>query len=597
MKAVHYTFLVLIALSAMTSCKKGFLQRTPQTDITPESFFKTTGDLETYSNGFYRQLGATYEDIGSDNISTYISGGEVKSMLNGTLSAATVGGWNDWNNLRTINNMLGHAGKVTGDQATINHYIGIARFFRARFYFAKIKRYSNVPWYGQTLTDTDEGLYKAADPRALVADSMLADLEYAAANIKETEGDRTRVSKWSALALMSRICLFEGTYRKYHPELNLQSDYTKFLEKSVWAAEQLMASKRFSITGNGPEGFRALFSSTTLNGNKEMIQWLASSKELSIANNSHTVFNYQWGLSSSLMETFLMKDGTRFTDQPDYATKTFTEVFTNRDPRLSETISYPGYSTVNDATRPEIPLPSLGGFIQLKFYPRDPAQRGGWQLNYTGLPLFRYAEVLLNYIEAKAELGSITQDDLEKSVNVIRARVAMPAMQLAAANAFPDPVLAAYYPTVSGSNKGLMLELRRERRVELACEGLRFDDLQRWYAGKKIEAAQKGIYVPAMGALDVTGDSKLDIAILPSPTDTASIADLPADVRKKLARFYLKNADGSSGSFYLSNQTSGNIVFTSDVNSRTFIEPRYYYRPIPLQQTTLNTKLKQPFGW
>lgn len=597
MKTILYVT-VVIGILTTVSCQKDFLQRVPQTDITEGSFFKTPQDLETYSNSFYSQLPAPYDDIGSDNNSTYIAGGEVINLLNGSLSPATVGGWDDWGNLRTLNYLLDHVGTVQGDAADVDHYIGITRFFRALFYFKKVKRYSNVPWYNHAMSNLDSSLYKAADPRSVIMDSVLNDLQFAVDHIKDTEGDRTRVSKWSALALMSRICLFEGTYRKYHSELGLQSDYTRFLEKAVWASQQLMESGRFQITGSGPAGYTALFSSASLAGNKEMIQWLASDKSLGVANNTHTVFAYQWGLSRSLEETYLMKDGSRFTDQQDYKTMTFTEVFDNRDPRMAATLGYPGYSTTNN-NQYAIPTPNLGGYNQLKFYPRDPALRGGWVLDYTSLPIFRYGEVLLNEIEALAELGkNVQQADLDKTVNLLRARVNMPPMLLAEANASPDPVLSAYYPNVSGPYKGLILEIRRERRVELACEGLRFDDLQRWYAGKRIEDAQEGMYVPALGGLDMTGDGVADIAILPSTTDSSSIANLPADVKARLARFYLKNADGTLNNFYLTNGTSGYVAFTADRNgARKFIEPQYYYRPIPLTQTVLNTSLKQPFGW
>lgn len=609
MKSITYT-LALFVFMAFISCKKDFLQRDPQTNVTLATFFKTTTDMETYTNGLYGQFNDyqgydafAYEDVFSDNTSTYLGGGELATMLNGNLTPANVAGgtWDQtaWGGLRAINYMFDNYGTVIGDSAAINHYLGIGHFFRARFYFGKVKRFSNVPWYSHALANNDSTLYKATDPRALVVDSIMNDLQYAVDNIKPIgAADGTRVSKQAALAFMARFCLYEGTYRKYHPEINLQSDYTRFLEKAVWAADQLMSGGNYTITGAGAEGYRALFSSATLNGNKEMIMWRAPNKELAVANNSgNVIFNYQWGLSKSLQETYLMKDGSRFTEQPGYATKTFVQIFSNRDPRLAETIAYPGFSTLNDPNRPETPLPTLGGYSQIKFYPRDPTLRGGFGLNYTSLPLYRYAEVLLNYAEAKAELGTATQADIDKSINLIRNRVAMPAMQMTAVNSDIDPILNAYYANVSGTNKGLILEIRRERRVELACEGLRFDDLQRWAAGARFADQQQGMYVPAFGAMDVTGDGKPDVAILPSPTDTASIKDLPDAVRKSIARFYLVNKDGTLTNIYLTNGVSGNIAFNADKSKQPFAAPKYYYRPIPLQQTVLNPNLKQPYGW
>jgi len=595
-----YSFLSLLFVSGMvfSSCNKEFLDRYPQTQISEENFFKTTSDLETYSNTFYSQLAFTYDDIGSDNVSSYSGGGEVNNLLAGNLTPSTVTGWDDWSNLRTVNYLLDHASGASGDSASINHYVGIARFFRAMFYIVKVKRYSNVPWVNHAMSNTDTALlYKPEDPRALVVDSIVSDLQYAANNILTSkDGNRTRVTKWSALALLSRFCLFEGTFRKYHSEVQL-NDGNRFLQMSIAASQQLMASRKFQIVGSSAVDYGNLFASSTLAGNNEIIQWQASDPSLGVGNNSHTVLGWEWALSKSLEESYLMMDGSRFTDIATHDTMGFVQVFKNRDPRLAQTFAYPGFSNSGGGVA-YIAKPNLGGYDQIKYYPKDASLRGGWELNYTGLPLFRYAEVLLNYIEAKAELGDdIAQSDLDATVNLLRDRVAMPHMNLSVQNNM-DPVLTKYYPNVTGKNQGLILEIRRERRVELACEGLRLDDLNRWYAGQRIGDAQQGIYVKSLGGLDLTGDGLPDIAILPSVSDSSALNSLsPAQRNNISARYYLTNSDGTSNNFYLTKSTSGNIAFTADKGTRQFIEPKYYYRPVPLNQTVLNPKLAQPFGW
>lgn len=597
MRNYKYIFIIAFITASLYACNKDFLQRDPQTAVTAETFFKTPQDLETYSNGFYSQIDVNYNDVGSDNISSFSGGGEVNSLLRGSINPSTVGGWNDWNNLRSINFMLDHVGTVKGDSAAIDHYIGIARFFRAWFYFKKVKRYSNVPWYSHAMPAGDSSLYKPEDPRAQVVDSILADLQYAVDHINPNMGDGTRVNKWSALQLMARFCLFEGTFRKYHPEVNLQNDYVRFLQQAVWAAQQIMESGNFAITGMGAEGYRALFTSASLSGNKEIIQWANYNQALGVGNNTHTVLGWEWSLSRSLEESYLMTDGTPFTSHPGYDTLTYTEVFKDRDPRMAETIVYPGYAPNNDGN-PYIPKPNLGGYDQLKFYPRDPSERQGWFEDYTAIPIFRYAETLLIYAEAKAELGTITQTDIDQTINVLRDRVQMPHLNMATANSQVDPRLAAMYSNVSGPDKGVILEIRRERRVELACEGLRYDDLDRWYAGKLLSNAPAGMYLPKLGALDMTGDGVPDIAILASPSDQSPIANLPPNIKNNLALFYLQDANGVDNNFYLSNGTSGFIEFNDDRTlGRQFIEPQYYYRPIPQTQLVLNPNLKQPFGW
>lgn len=599
MRSIKYLLLITVILAAV-GCKKDFLARTPQTDITEEKFFLTSSDLEVYTNGFYGMISPEYDDIFSDNISIYTGASQVDNMIRGGITPSNVTGWDAWGNIRRINFMLDHLGQTKGDAVTIKHFVGIARFFRAYVYYDQVKKYGDLPWYGHVIQAGDqEQLSKPKDPRTLVVDSVMADLEYAAANVKtDVVANNFRITKWAALNLLSRIALHEGTFRKYHDELGLQGTANSFLERAASASKQIMdnvatSGLKIYTTNNPAIDFRTLFCSASLAGNPEVIFLNKNDKVLGVTNNTHTVLDYQWALTSGLVNDFLMKDGTRFTDIANYDKKTVTEVFVNRDPRLAETVMPPGFSTVSSATSPFIPKSSLGGYPQVKFYPRDPALRGGFNLNYTDLPIMRYAEVLLVNAESKAELGTITQVDIDRTIGLLRSRVGMPALNLAAANGNIDPVQASRYSNVTGANKGIILEIRRERRVELACEGFRYDDLMRWKAGSLLAESPKGIYVPALGAMDVSGDGTPDIAILENATATGPIANLPAALQAKLAKYYL-----SDGTFYLSNGNSGNIVFVKDRDQkRQFIEPKYYYYPIPIQQTVLNPNLKQSPGW
>lgn len=151
------------------------------------------------------------------------------------------------------------------------------------------------------------------------------------------------------------------------------------------------------------------------------------------------------------------------------------------------------------------------------------------------IPLLRLGEVMLIYAEAKAELGTLTDEDLNNTVNLLRRRggIEVP-LTRESANGTIDPVLEQMYPNVSGANKGVILEIRRERRVELACEGFRYDDLMRWKCGELMARPGEGMYVPALGAYDVTGDGVLDIAILNEASDKGPIADLPEEVQNSL---------------------------------------------------------------
>ncbi|WP_316843831.1 RagB/SusD family nutrient uptake outer membrane protein [Pedobacter psychrodurus] len=597
MRNIKYVLFLLTVF--VLGCKKEFLNRLPQTGVTEENFFRTPADLETYTNGFYGMVPAVYEDIFSDNLSAYTGSSTVDNMLRGGVTPANVSGWDAWGNIRRINFMMDHLDQTIGDAASIKHFVGIARFFRAYVYYQEVKKYGDLPWYNHVIaTENQAALTKPKDPRTLVVDSVMADLEYAAANIKSDAATNTlnsRITRWAALTLLARVAQHEGTFRKYHDELGLQSTASRFLERAVSASQTVMDNSGLRIysTGNPSVDFRTLFCSSSLASNPEVIFLNRGDKNEGVANNSHTVFDYQWALSGSLANDFLMKDGTRFTDVPNYSTKTLTEIFTNRDPRMGETIMPPGFSTNPALPQPYVIRPSFGGYLQVKYYPRDPAQRGGFALNYTDLPIMRYAEVLLINAESKAELGTITQADLDKTVGLLRTRAGLPALNMAVANTSIDPVQEAKYPNITGANKGLLLEIRRERRTELACEGFRYDDLMRWKAGTLLAQDPKGMYVPALGALDVTGDGINDIAILENPSSLGPISSLPAAEQARLVKYFI-----SDGTFYLSNGSSGNIMFTKDkTQKREFIAPKYYYFPIPLQQTVLNPNLKQSPGW
>ncbi|MDR2041122.1 MAG: RagB/SusD family nutrient uptake outer membrane protein [Tannerella sp.] len=616
MSLKKYILLTAISiLSGLAACDGDFLERQPKTSITAGNFFKTPDDLKTYVNGLYDDANlmspGVVTDVESDNTTTGSLTWEAFTMLWGTLSAANVSNdtWNakKWGSLRAVNFMLQNLQEVNGSDTEIQHYIGIARYMRAYFYIHLVNRFSDVPWISKALETDDPDLFKPADPRAWVVDSILADLEFAVEHIGADLGNRTGINRYCALALLSRFCLYEGTFRKYHPELNLASTADRFLQRTISASEAIINSGVFEITGSdteelrngiyGSEAYRQLCRSRTLSlaDNKEIIQWVDYSRTLDRAIESTEIYV---GLSRSLMETFLMKNGEPFTEQPGYDRKTYAEVFTNRDPRLAEVFIYPGCISVLNHTY-YYPAPTWGGYLQLKFREIVLEQQRSWG-KYAAIPLYRYAEILLNYAEAKAELGTLTQQDLDLSVTKIRNRVAMPPLSLAAANSRIDPVLEKQYPYVTGANKGVLLELRRERRVELACEGLRGWDLNRWYAGKRMGEHQQGIYVPGFGAYDITDDGLEDIAILERPGMEDPIANLPDEVKEvvRTRLYYLYEANGNPSTCYLENGDSGHVMITADKTlGKEFKEPQYYYRPIPQTQTILNPQLKQPYGW
>jgi hypothetical protein len=596
--------LLLSLLFAASACNDDFLDRYSQTKVSPDVFFNNQQDLALYVNGLLSMpgIGSYLNDQDTDNAAT-TGAVEMKVVMTGSPSSQTInGGW-DWSRLRNINYFLDnyHKAQVAADIKA--HYAGLARYYRAQFYLDKVARFSDVPWYSKTLTDADEDLYKTQDPRAVVMDSVMADLAYAAANVADIRDNRKLVptgtpDKWAVMTQYARTALYEGTYRKYHSELNLQAPAGKFLETAATVSADIIASGNFKIFNNGKPNtdYAALFNSGDLGTNQEVILAnIYDQAKQAGGNVNSTVFgDYEQAPSRDLVQTYLMKDGSRFTDIAGYQQFGFVKEFQNRDPRLAQTLVYPGWVRVPDAT-PYIQRlnKNFTGYHQLKGYMNTTDNNA---LNGTDFPVYRYAEVLLTYAEAKAELGTLTQADLDKSVNLIRARADLPNLLLTEANAKPDAFLAAKYPNVTGANRGVILEIRRERRVEFAFENLRFDDIMRWQAGKLLTVIPEGMYFAGLGKYDMTGDGVEDIILIDK---SKTIPDEKNKEKNKLGVplvYYRAGAIGEDVTVYLKNGTAGGTMVT-ETAARKFEDPKYYYRPIPRKEMVLNPKLKQVFGW
>jgi hypothetical protein len=575
------------------------MDRFPETRITEQVFFSSIQDLETYTNSFYGYsqtnpsatiapyLSSSYWDVGTDN-TIYTDNHEIYRLMTDDISEKNAGSWSShWTRIRNVNFMIARAHQARGDQAEINHFIGVARFFRAHLYYTLVRRYSDVPWYSRDLSTTDtELLFKPQDPRSLVVDSIIADLQFASDHIR-AGNSRTRVTKHTALAMQSRIALYEGTFRKYHPELGL-NDGNRFLEIAANAAQQVIESNVFSLHPN----YQALFNSLSLAANREVIMYEAYDVALR-RHNAHSVFDWTTGLSRDLMEDYLaIVDGKAvpFHTLPGYNTRTLLEIFKdNRDSRMFQTIMNPGY-IVPGRSEPYILNISHGGYPQIKFYPTTQDQLA-WGMSYTDLPIIRYAEILLNYAEARAELGRFTDEDMNMTISLLRDRAGVPRSTLAEWMTNIDPVQSNRYPNVTSTQRGAILEIRRERRVELAAEGFRFGDLMRWRAGKLLERAPEGSYIRQLGLQDLTGDGNPNIAIVRTQADFNAI---PSEDRAGVTAIILEAAGTT---IELTGEDSGYIVLKSQVNRWTFVEPKYYYWPIDERDMLVSPNLVQNRYW
>lgn len=590
-----------LALSATlllaSSCNDSFMDRQPHTEIGVDSYFNTERDLQMYCYGLVNTPGYSYDsDEGTDDQAT-TSNVEVKNiMLSPNPTSVTINaGW-DWERLYDINFFLANCDRANVTPDVLAHYQGVARFYRAEFYMDKVKTYSDVPWYDKVLTTDDPDLYKARDSRDYVVGKIFEDYRFAAEHV-QADQPQGAVNKWIVLSMMARHALYEGTYRKYHDELNLQQTAADYLRMAADAAWQVMQEGGFSIynTGHPYEDYSTLFNSPDLTTNPEMIQ--AHYYENDVAENGFWAYmfgNYIPCPTKDLVQAYLMKDGSYYSSQSDYRTRQFVDEFKDRDPRIYQTLAYPGWELVNTmtyATGAGIYVQELNknfsGYHQIKGFINNKDEN-----YYVGIdfPVIRYAEVLLTYAEAKAELGELTQDVLDQTVNLLRDRAGMPHLQM---NPPVDPVMAEAFPGVGST----LLEIRRERRVELAFEGFRFDDLMRWHAGKLLEHEPEGLYFPSLGKFDLTGDGIEDICLIPSSQSIPAEEDKETNaLGEKLVYYRAGTIDDQNATVYLSDGDHGTIQTIKDMG--TFQEPKFYYRPIPRHEMDLNPNLgPQLFGW
>lgn len=589
-------------LAAMTLCMglsscDSLLDLQPQSQISQTDYFKTETDLQLFSNSFYNNLlDKSPFDMQSD---VYVQQNLSVEMLGGTNRdvPASGGGWS-WTDLRKMNTLLAYADQCP-DKDVVLKYKAVTRFFRAFFYFEKVKRFGDVPWYDTELASTDETLYKARDSRELIMTHMIEDVDFAIENLPSKDEEKSspfRVNKYAALALKSQFCLYEGTYRKYHKITLAGHDYNYYLQQSADASEKLMASSKYKLysTGKPNEDYVNLFAKEDADPD-EYILAIKFDYGMSILHNAagHTLVPTQGkpGLTRKMVNTYLMKDGTAFTNQSGWQEMQFIDETKNRDPRLAQSIRTPGYMRLQTTKvlAPDLSL-SVTGYQPIKFVQEPTASGGNVDRNdrsTNDLPVYRYAEILLNYAEAKAELGTLSQTDLDKSINLLRKRVGMPNLDMNAANSAPDRYLSASetgYPNVNGSNKGVILEIRRERTIELMQEGFRFDDLVRWKAGSCIDQSIVGMYFPGAGGYDLSGDGKADV-ILYAEGEAKPTADAGVLVYKIGKDVIL--SDGNKGYLY----------YHKNINRTPFSEERDYLYPIPTDERSLNHNLTQNPGW
>jgi hypothetical protein len=596
-----YKFIIIVWIGVFTlmlsSCNGDFLERAPIVNLSDANFWKSENDLKIYCNNFYNQDGLLPRYNGWDGLpytKDASEGSDTQAYLDynrrmnseNTLPASG-GGWasGDWSLLRDINYFMDNYQSVEASPDKVNPYVGEALFFHALFYFNKLRTFGDVPWITTAIGIDSEELTAPRTPRSQVAEAILQELDQAAEYLPARgSGAYTgRITKEAALALQARIALYEGTWEKYHALKNTAfkvngSDGSQFIRKAADAAGTLIAmgeANGFPALDNvGVEnGYLKLFRQYDHSNYKEALLWRKYSKEDGVANHIDNVLAYRGGITKNMVDSYLCLDGKPISVSSMYqGDRDLKSLVANRDPRLNQTIM------VDDGahfwwedqgivfTMPKFEINTSDnystGYHQVKGFAANYADHTvtSWG-SLQAIIYFRYAEVLLIYAEAKAELGTITQSDIDKTVNALRRRVGMDSGLLNIGNITTDPnwEFANLSPVLQ--------EIRRERKVELVCEGYRVDDIFRWAAADELIRGKRplGAWLEQWYNYPGATQAFLD-----------GVAKLPV------------NSDG-----YMDLYKN----FDALNNGYQFNLGRDYLSPIPTNELVLNPNLTQNPGW
>jgi hypothetical protein len=501
---MNYKKLIICLIGFCTifySCED-WLDREPLDVVSEVSFFKSPGDFTVYVNSFHTTTGdwTTSESLRDNGTDVQTSTNSMPTRIAGQSTINSGPGYS-YGNVRSANYVIKKAREFEGDFNSIKQAVGEAHYFRAWYYYVLLRNFGDVQWIDDVLTMESEELYGTRDPRNLIADKIIADLDTAAMYCMAEKGNGySRLPKWLALLVQSRIALYEGTWEKYHAGTVFGAanpDPDKYLTKAAAAAKEIIDSDLYQVwsTGDTANDFYYNFNWRDFTNHPEIMRW--SKMDIALEIHSHRylyiqAFMNSFGPPKDLVDQFLCKDGLPISMSPLYmGDNTIEDETMNRDPRFDQFIfnqddiwqiyedgTYHYYDWVFTDYIFRNVLNSNGTGYQFRKRYYEYYKYHDSQYEDTPVPHYRYAEALLNYAEAKAELGTITQQDLDISINELRDRVGMPHLMLS--NVPDDP--KAVYPELSP----LINEVRRERVVELAGEGFRWDDLMRWAAMSKL---------------------------------------------------------------------------------------------------------------
>lgn len=556
-----YTCLIFVVLLSV-GCSKG-LDLYPLDSISDATFWNSPADFKLAANNLYNSL--SLNNLSGD-LESDIAYDSNNAISNGTyLVTETDGKWSTpYVYIRRCNKIIDEAEtSVSGVDPEISRYVGEAKFFRAWNYWMLFRLYGGVPIIQEVPDVNSEILYKPRAPRKETVDFIIQDLTDATLDLPLksdlTSEDVGRITKGTALALKARVALFEGTWGKYHGA----PGFNEYLDLAIESANDVMDSDQFSLyEGSGDESYRYLFIEQGDDSPESILDYRY---EVNVRGHNFVTLTLegQYLPTKKMADLYLCSDGLPIEKSPLFdGYNTRTSEYKDRDPRMGMTLVVPGSSVVWGLFPEPIeswpffpPRNGNTGYMTNKYRSEDTfgnttqQNQYGWDTH-----VIRYSEVLLIYAEAMFEKnGSISDTDLDKSINVVRNRVDMVPLT----NTF-----------VLSNDLDILQEIRRERTVELALEGHRYDDLRRWKIAENVlPNAIKGI--------KIVGTQWETDPIIINGVDN---------------NIYSKNE-------YLSRTDADGFIIAEPAEGRFFDAEKHYLRPLPTREININSNLQQNPGW
>ena len=552
MKNFIFTTLLIIIV---TSCNK-MLDLTPMSQISSASFWLDPSEFKLATNGLYPLLDSPNFNDNMSDIAINISN---DPHSDGTLVIPTTSStWtNGYADIRATNVILQQA-QTYQNKAEIAQYVGEALFFRAYFYFDLYKTYGGVPLFTKVLDVSDKALYEPRSTRQQTVEFILNDLDSAIVKLPSkssiSSSDIGRISLEAALAFKARVALFEGTWNQFNGG---GGKVTNYLSMAISASKAVIDGGLFSLfNGMGAQSYRYQFIDQGNNSSECMIDYKINYHVRENDFGWWTSYGYSTP-TKTLADMYLSTNGLPI-DNPNNnqfeGYGTFNSEYQNRDSRMTMTFVTPGLPIVAPAY-PLTPVPwwpgqngnrnARTGYMPYKFISETVFDNSNWGQSCFDWHILRYAEVLLIYAEAtfEANNGSISDDDLNLSINKLRDRVGMPHLT----NAF-----------VASNGLDMRTELRRERTIELALECFRYDDVRRW-----------GIAISALAGVPLRGVEL---------TNSSWANQTP-----------FNQAGGYS-------MDAGGFIVAEPASARNF-SAKNYLDPLPSQEISINPALQQNPGW